>query len=96
MFYFNLQGRKILCPGALPTENHANKSHQSVVNVAQRYIDIVQDYPVQEKIAYQSIGQLKRGIEKSSLKDWIKNLSGTSIVLKLHDSNFNLPMEWTH
>ncbi len=80
-----------MCPGALPTENHPNKSHQSVVNVTRRHIDIVQDHPIQEKIAYQSIEQLKRGIEKSALKDWVKNLSGTSIVLKLHDSNFDLP-----
>ena len=80
-----------MCPGALPTENHPNKSHQSAVNVTRRHIDIVQEHPIQEKIAYQTIEQLKRGIEKSALKDWIKNLSGTSVVLKLHDSNFDLP-----
>eukprot|EP00112_Aurelia_sp_Birch-Aquarium-sp1_P022201 Seg6169.2 transcript_id=Seg6169.2/GoldUCD/mRNA.D3Y31 product="hypothetical protein" protein_id=Seg6169.2/GoldUCD/D3Y31 len=56
------KGRKILCPGALPTENHPNKSHQSVVNVTRRHVDIVQDHPIQEKITYQSIEQLKRGI----------------------------------
>ena len=80
-----------MCPGALPTENQPNKSHESVVNETRRHIDIVQDHPIQEKIAYQSIEQLKRGIEKSTVKDWIKNIAETEIVLKSYDPKFDLP-----
>ena len=75
----------------MPTENHPSKSHESSANKTRRHIDIVKDHQVQEKVAYQNIEHLKRGFEKSALKDWTRILSETSIILKFSDPKFDVP-----